>query len=169
METVDTVKPPIVRHRDEGQADWSLNALIVTKASAGETGGTYELLEHLITSAANSPMHVHTDEEEAFYLLDGEIEVEVDGERLHARPGSFVLVPRGAVHRFRVLTETARVLTITSSPCGAPGGGTAAFFHAVGEPASAPVLPVPAPPDLPTVASVAARCGIELLGPPAES
>jgi quercetin dioxygenase-like cupin family protein len=166
---MDTMNPPILRHRDEGSADWSLNSLIVTKASAAETGGTYTLLEHLLTSAANSPMHIHADEEEAFYLLDGEMELEVDGRFLHARPGTFALVPRGATHRFRVLTDTARVLTISSSPEGATGGGTPVFFHAVGEPASAPVLPVPAPPDVETVASVAARCGIELVGPPAES
>lgn len=159
----------LVRRRDEGRATWMLNGLVVTKATVAETGGAYGLMEHLLTPAANPPLHVHTDEEEGFYVLDGELELEVDGARVHAVPGTFALVPRGAVHRFRVLTDTARVLVLASAPGGAPGGGVEAFFDAVGEPAPAPVLPEPAAPDLGVVGAAAARCGIELLGPPAAS
>ncbi|MGZ4785359.1 MAG: cupin domain-containing protein [Acidimicrobiales bacterium] len=161
--------PTFVRHRDEGRATWMLNGLVVTKATVAETGGAYGLMEHLLTPASNPPLHVQTDEEEGFYLLDGEIEFEVDGTLVHARPGTFAFVPRGATHRFRVLTETARVLVLASAPGGAPAGGLEEFFEAVGEPASAPVLPVPAPPDLDAVAAAAALGGIALLGPPAAS
>lgn len=163
------VPTTFVRHRDEGAASWMLNGLVVTKATVAETGGAYGLMEHLLTPAANPPLHVHTDEEEGFYVLDGEIELEVDGDLVHAAPGTFALVPRGAVHRFRVLSETARVLVLASAPGGAPGGGVEAFFDAVGEPAPAPVLPEPAVPDLGVVGAAAARFGIELLGPPAAS
>ncbi len=158
-----------VRHRDEGRATWMLNGLVVTKATVDETGGAFGLMEQLLSPAANPPLHVHTDEEESFYVLDGELELEVDGAFVHARPGTFAFVPRGVVHRFRVLTDTARVLVFASAPGGAPGGGVEEFFEAVGEPAAAPVLPVPSPPDLDLVAAAAALCGIELLGPPAAS
>src|SRR5262245_2204235 len=104
----------IVRHRDEGEATWFINGLMHTKAGNAETGGAYCLMEHLLTSAANSPVHVHTEEEEAFYVLDGEIEFEVDGEVSIATPGTYALVPRGAAHAFSVLTDTARVLVIAS-------------------------------------------------------
>ncbi len=49
-----------------------------------------------MTAAANPPRHVQTDEEEAFYVLDGEIEFEVDGLVAIATPGTFAFVPRGA-------------------------------------------------------------------------
>ena len=77
----------IVRHRNEGDATWFLNALVVTKADYTETGGAYYLMEHLFTAASNPPVHIHQDEEEAFYVLEGELEIEVDGVTSVARPG----------------------------------------------------------------------------------
>jgi quercetin dioxygenase-like cupin family protein len=159
----------IIRHRDEGRATWFLNALMTTKAETAETGGAYCLMEHLLTADANPPVHLQTDEEEAFYLLDGEIEFTVDGEAAIACAGTFALVPRGAAHSFRVLTPTARMLVITSAPQGAPGGGLHHFFEAVGAPATARVLPMPEAPDLERLGRLAATHGIELLGPPAAS
>jgi quercetin dioxygenase-like cupin family protein len=156
----------LVRHRDEGEARWMLNGLVVTKATLAETGGAYGLMEHVLTAASNPPLHVQTDEEEGFYVLEGEMELHVDGAVAVAGPGTFAFVPRGAVHTFRVLSETARVLVLASAPGGAPGGGLESFFRAVGEPAPAPVLPEPSAPDLALVGSAAADHGIELLGPP---
>ena len=70
----------MIRGRDEGEATWFFNALMTTKASTAETGGAYSLTEHLVTAASNPPMHVQVDEDEAFYILDGEVEFEVDGQ-----------------------------------------------------------------------------------------
>jgi hypothetical protein len=69
-------------------------------------------------------------------------------------------------HTFRVLTPTARALVIASAPEGAPGGGVHHFFETVGEPATAPVLPVPQARDPVVVATVDAAHGIEILPPP---
>jgi quercetin dioxygenase-like cupin family protein len=159
----------IVRHRDEGQGTWFLNGLMVTKATTTETGGAYCLMEHLLTPAANSPVHVQTDEEEAFYMLDGEIEFTIDDEIAVATAGTFAFVPRGATHSFRVLTPSARTLVISSAPQGAPGGGLHHFFQAAGTPAPAHVLPTPQAPDPAVLGELAAAHGIELLGPPAAS
>ena len=157
----------IVRHRDEGPATWFLNGLMTTKADAAETGGAYCLMEHLLTPAANPPMHVQTDEEEAFYVLDGEVEFEVDGDVVHAVPGSFAFVPRGAAHTFRVLTDTARMLVIASAPAGAPNGGLHHFFESMGTPATSPVLPEPQAPDVHRLTALAGDHGVEFLPPPA--
>ena len=75
--------------------------------ASAETGGAYSLTEHLVTAASNPPMHVQVDEDEAFYVLDGEVEFEVDGRivRGHAghvrvrRPGRGAHVP--SAHRRR--------------------------------------------------------------------
>jgi len=157
----------LIRHRDEGVATWFLNSLVTTKASAAETGGHFSLTEHLVTAAANPPMHAHTDEEESMYVLDGELEVEVDGTVTVVGTGAFALIPRGSVHTYRVLTPTARLLVINSAPRQATNGGFEHFFTEVGEPAAARVLPEPAAPDPIAVTRIAAAHGIEILPPPA--
>ncbi|RPI11197.1 MAG: cupin domain-containing protein [Actinobacteria bacterium] len=155
----------IVRHRDEGQATWFLNGLMLTKADYAETGGAYCLMEHRLTAAANPPMHVHGDEEESFFVLEGEVEIEVDGTIATAAAGSFALLPRHLPHTFRVLSETARVLVIASAPHGNTNGGAPHFFRTVGEPAEALELPVPQAPDPVALTLAAADHGIEILPP----
>jgi quercetin dioxygenase-like cupin family protein len=157
----------IVKHRDEGQLTWFLNSLVATKADRADTGGAYCLMEHLLTPAANPPAHVHDEEEEAFFVLDGELDVEVDGEVVHAVPGTFALAPAGRPHTFRVVTPSARVLVITSSSGAPVHGGAEAFFRAAGTPAPAPVLPAPEAPDPVRLTALAADHGIEILPPPA--
>src|SRR5262249_52937479 len=151
--------------RDEGRATWFVNGLAVAKAGATETGGAYALAEHLVSAASNPPRHVHNDENEAWYVLDGEIEFDVDGEREVAHAGSFVLAPAGAPHRFQVLTDTARMLVLTSSTGTMGDGGFEHLVERAGAPATAPVLPVPAEPDPVALATIAAECGIEILPP----
>jgi quercetin dioxygenase-like cupin family protein len=155
----------ILRHQDEGQATWFLNTLMTIKADGPETGGAYILMEHVVTAAGNPPPHVHHDEEEAFYMLEGELELDVDGTTMTATPGTFALVRRGSVHTYRVITDTARLLVIASSPDGATNGGAARFFEAVGTPALERVLPVPTEPDPAFVTTVAAHYGIDILAP----
>jgi mannose-6-phosphate isomerase-like protein (cupin superfamily) len=129
-------------------------------ASTAETGGAYSLTEHLVTAASNPPMHVQLDEDEAFYILDGEVEFEVDGVAATATPGTFAFVARGAAHTFRVRTDTARMLVICS---GKPSANLEEFFLGMGEPATARVLPQPGAPDLERLAVLTARTGIELV------
>ena len=125
-----------------------------------ETAGAYSLTEHLVTAASNPPMHVQTDEDEAFYILEGEVELEVDGHIVQATPGTFAFVARGSAHSFRVRTETARMLVICS---GKPADNLEDFFHAMGTPSSGRVLPTPAAPDESRLVQLCARTGIELV------
>jgi mannose-6-phosphate isomerase-like protein (cupin superfamily) len=150
----------VIRGSDEGQATWFFNALMTTKASMSETGGAYSLTEHLVTAASDPPLHVQVDEDEAFYVLDGEIELEVDGRVVTATPGTFAFVARGAAHRFRVLTPTARMLVICS---GKPSDNLEEFFVRMGEPATERALPIPAAPDEERLLALTARMGIELV------
>ena len=150
----------LIRGRDEGEATWFFNALMTTKASAAETAGAYSLTEHLVTAASDPPMHVQVDEDEAFYVLDGEIEFEVDGTTAVATPGTFAFVARGAAHRFRVLTPTARMLVICS---GKPADNIEDFFLGMGTPATVRALPEPTAPDLDRLAELCDRTGIVLV------
>ena len=150
----------LIRSRGEGEATWFFNALVTTKATIAETAGAYSLTEHIVTAASNPPMHVQVDEDEAFYLLEGEVEFEVDGHVVTATPGTFAFVARGAPHLFRVLTETARMLVIGS---GKPSDNLEDFFLSMGEPATERVLPQPAAPDEDRLVALCARTGIELV------
>jgi mannose-6-phosphate isomerase-like protein (cupin superfamily) len=150
----------MVRGTDEGEATWFFNALMTTKASTAETAGAYSLTEHLVTAASNPPMHVQLDEDEAFYILDGEVELVVDGQVTLATPGTFAFVARGAAHLFRVLTPTARMLVICS---GKPADNLEDFFLGMGQPATERVLPEPAAPDEERLVALCARTGIELV------
>ncbi len=151
----------VIRTPDQGQATWFFNGLVTTVASQRETAGAYSLTEHLVTAASNPPMHVQTDEEEAFFILEGEVEMEVDGRVVIATPGTFALVARGAAHTYRVLSETARMLVICS---GKPSDNLEEFFLTMGDPASQRTLPEPAAPDLDRLGPLCARAGIEILG-----
>jgi quercetin dioxygenase-like cupin family protein len=150
----------LIRGRDEGEATWFFNALMTTKATMSETAGAYSLTEHLVTAASNPPMHVQTDEDEAFFILDGEVEFEVDGRVVRAAPGTFAFVARGAAHTFRVLTDTARMLVICS---GKPADNLEDFFLAMGDPATERALPVPGAPDIDRLTELCDRTGIALV------
>ena len=150
----------MIRTDEQCDATYFFNALMTTKATMAETDGAYSLTEHLVTAASNPPMHVQVDEDEAFYVLDGEIEFEVDGETVLATAGTFAFVARGAAHCFRVLTPTARMLVICS---GKPADNLEDFFLGMGQPATERTLPVPAAPDVDRLMALTARTGIELL------
>jgi len=108
-----------------------LGGHVTTKATSAETGGAYALAEHHVTPAANPPLHVHHDEDEGFYVLEGELEVECGGTTAVARAGDFALLPRGVPHTYRVLGESARMLVLS-------GPGFERFVDAVQGDAPAP-------------------------------
>jgi quercetin dioxygenase-like cupin family protein len=108
-----------------------------------------------------SPLHVHADEDEGFYALEGELTLWVgDAEPVVLRPGEFALAPRGVPHTYRVTSDVPAVTLVTAN-------GFADFVRAVGEPAARPELPaLDGPPDVERIARIAAEHRITLLGPP---
>ncbi len=83
----------------EGKTISVLGAPYTYKAAKEETGGAYALIEHTVVGDGPPP-HIHTTEEEAFYVLEGELDVLVGDRTVTATAGAFVLVPRGTVHTF---------------------------------------------------------------------
>jgi len=150
----------LIRSTEQGDATWFFNGLMTFKATMAETGGAYSLTEYLVTAACNPPMHVQLAEEEAFYILDGEVEFEVDGQIVTATPGSFALVARGSAHRYSVLTPTARMLVICS---GKPTDNLEDFFVGMGQPTTDRLLPEPAAPDGDRLMELCAQTGIEIV------
>ena len=153
---------PIALMRDEGEALWFLGVLATVKASAETTDGRVAVVDHLAPRGAGSPLHVHSREDEWFYVTEGELTFWVGGKVIKAPAGSFVYGPRGTPHTFEVSSDEARFLLV------AEPAGFEAFMRAAGEPAKALTLPPPPsePPDPARLAAAAAEYGIEILGPP---
>jgi quercetin dioxygenase-like cupin family protein len=162
MSQVTTNAQPSVVGPGEGDAYWFLGALATIKASSETTGGGVAVIEHLAPRGHGSPLHVHTREDEWFYVLDGELTFWVDGEVSVASAGSFVYGPKGLPHTFIVSSETARFLLVTE-PAGFEG-----FTRALGEPAERHEVPPPAtePPDVEALTNLAATFGLQIVGPP---
>lgn len=145
----------------EGTAVWFLQNRMVLKATAESTGGAFGLVESLIAPGAAPPMHVHYDEDEAFYVLEGELTFQCGDETARATKGSFVFLPRGVPHGFVVESDTpVRMLTLL-----VPGGGERMFVDG-GRPAEHDGLPPAAPPDIPQLQRVAQKYGNAIVGPP---
>jgi quercetin dioxygenase-like cupin family protein len=145
----------------EGAAVWFLQNRMVLKATADTTGGALGLVESLVAPGAAPPMHVHHEEDEAFYVLEGELTFQCGDRTARATAGSFVFLPRGIPHGFVVESDTpVRMLTLL-----VPGGGERIFVDA-GRPAEGAGLPPAEPPDIPTLTRVARKYGNDIVGPP---
>jgi quercetin dioxygenase-like cupin family protein len=115
------IAEPFVR---EPAAGTTLNVLGVThiyKATGAETAGSFSLWEAVVPPGAGAPPHTHAHEDEAFYVLSGELVIEVEGESAPRRvaPGGFFFGARGRRHALRNLGDKpARMLILCVPSCG---------------------------------------------------
>ena len=146
----------------EGRTLWVLGDLYEFKATAGDTGGTFALWE-TTTPPGNPgpPPHIHHNEDEAFYLLEGELELMVEGRASVVGAGTFVNIPKGTLHTFRNAGTTPTRFLGLVAPAGFEG-----FFEEIGEPATDPSSPPPAgPPDIEKIMATAPKYGLEIPPP----
>src|SRR5438094_8516129 len=108
--TASTAISPIALRQDEGEALWFLGVLATIKASSETTDGRVAVIEHLAPQGAGSPLHVHHNEDEWFYVTEGELTFWVGGQLTDAPAGSFVYGPRGTPATFPVTSHEARSL-----------------------------------------------------------
>jgi mannose-6-phosphate isomerase-like protein (cupin superfamily) len=145
----------------EGQAIWFLRNRMTVKATAETTGGAFGLLESVIAPGFSPPLHVHHREDEAFWVLEGEVTMRCGDRTFRATAGSFVFLPRDVPHTFVVEGNTpARMLTLLT-----PGGGEGVFIEGGRDPEH-DGLPPAAPPDIERLKRVSEHFGAEIIGPP---
>jgi quercetin dioxygenase-like cupin family protein len=87
------------------------------KATKEDTQGAYSLLE-VTVMGDGPPQHIHKAEEEAFYVLEGEVNIQIGDQTIRGMAGSFVLIPRGTVHTFGNAGSTPAKLLVLLSPPG---------------------------------------------------
>ena len=152
---------PIIRQDGEGEQMWFAGGGTFTwKATAAETAGAFIMLEDRMERGKTTPLHMHPNEDEAIYVLEGELLVDIEGEQHRVGQGGLFVAPRGVAHAFMVTSETAHVLSLQT-----PGTGES-FYRDAGEPVSATV-DGSRPADWARLRAVAEQSdSIELLGPP---
>jgi quercetin dioxygenase-like cupin family protein len=150
----------IVRPRGGGEKRWFYGGGLHTwKATVEETNGAFLFFEDHMQRGKMTPVHIHPDADEVFYVLEGEIIVHAEGDVEHRiAEGDFAVALRGAPHAFMATTET-RLL------CMHTPGTAQAFFHHATEPATDNRLDGPV--DFARVQAAANDYGgVKLLGPP---
>lgn len=115
MTTTNTTLAPVVRHTDEAK-NYNLGGHPTAVLFSGaETGGQMCLTEVTIAPGIGPPPHVHTREDEQFFVLEGEVTFYVGDRRITAREGTAVFAPRNLPHRFcNEGTARARMLVMST-------------------------------------------------------
>jgi len=101
-------RPALVLGPGEGRSIDLGNFAMVVKAAPADTGGAFSLLEAAEPAGFGPPMHIHRDAAEGFYVLDGEYVVFVANREFVCPAGSFIYIPAGLRHGFRVGSVPSR-------------------------------------------------------------
>jgi mannose-6-phosphate isomerase-like protein (cupin superfamily) len=144
-----TLSPRVVKP-SEGRRFNVMGAIMTYKATADDTGGAYSLAVETTPPHSGLPLHVHSREDEAMYILDGEYEIQCGDQILRATAGTFVFLPRAIPNRYQNIRETPSTFLHIASPGG--------FERLVEETSQ---LTTSGPPDMQKIAETARRHGIE--------
>jgi quercetin dioxygenase-like cupin family protein len=150
---------PTLRKPGEGRTIAVVGDVYRFLATGEETGGQYALWEALVPPGSGPPPHVHSREEEGFYVLEGEITFTVGGRRFVAQAGTFANMPVGTPHSFKnEASHPAKMLIAI-----APAGLDQMFFECgVSLPQGATTAPPPTKEEIDKLLEVAPRYGIEI-------
>jgi quercetin dioxygenase-like cupin family protein len=145
----------------EGEGYWFLGAHLMLKVTGAQSAGGMTVVEARQPRGHGSSLHVHRHDDEVFYVLEGEINLQVGDDVHRLTQGMLGFGPRGVQHNFIVTSEQARLLVMTTP------SGFENLVRAAGEPASEVVIPESmAPPNRAVFLAQNAERGIEILGPP---
>ena len=135
--------------------------LVSVLARRERTGGAYGLIETIVAPGVGAPMHTHSREDEAFYVIEGELEFKLNGLRATGASGAFLHMPKDQPHGYvNHTTVPARVICVYTP------GGCEGFFEEAGEPVSdvAQGLAAPRPADPRRLTLIASRYGMSIIG-----
>jgi quercetin dioxygenase-like cupin family protein len=152
---------PVITSQEAGDNLWFGGGLLTFKVTSEQSGDTLILFEHAASRGKRTPLHLHSDHDETFYVFEGELLLHIDGAEHTAGPGAVVWIPRGTPHAFLVTSELARSLWVVT-----PGGAMEEFYRQAGEVAPNPTLPPPEI-DITRLLAVGEGTGaMKVIGPP---
>ena len=150
--------------KSAGEVFWFGNTLILIKTSsrAGQDGLC--VIEHWMPYGDSPPMHVHRNEDELFFILEGEVRFIVDGQEKVGRVGDSLLAPKGLPHSYCVESrDGARMLTVTR------GADFENMLRLSSRPSQRFELPTRSAPTPAVIDALVATCaanGIDIVGTP---
>jgi mannose-6-phosphate isomerase-like protein (cupin superfamily) len=157
MSSASTVKcEALIAERGEGRPVHVLGADLTIKISSADTNGAFTVFEGRTMPLEGPPLHRHCDQDEWWYVVEGEYRFEIDGEEIYASAGSTVFAPRGCRHTFQNIGSERGWTIATFVP-----GGVDLFFEDIEKAA-----PRGSAPDIGKLLPIFEKHGQELLGPP---
>ena len=154
---------PTIRKPGEGRTIAVVGDVYRFLATGGDTNGKYALWEAIVPPGGGPPPHVHSREEEGFYVLEGEITFTINGERVVATAGMFANMPVGTPHSFKNESNKPARMLISVAPA-----GLEKMFFEVGVPlaeGATTALP-PTKDEIEKLLAIAPRYGVEIKLPP---
>ena len=106
------------RRHTEGASFWGPGDLYTFLVTGEESGGEYFSMLAIVPPDGGPPPHIHLNEDETFYVLDGTPTFRLGDDRIVAGPGDFVNVPKCVVHNFRNLSDEPLRMILTFTPAG---------------------------------------------------
>lgn len=131
-------------------------------ATGADTNGKYAIWEADVPPGGGPPPHVHSREEEGFYILEGEITFQINGERIVAAAGMYANVSVGTPHSFKNESDKPAKMLISVAPAGLEN-----MFFEIGAPVvqGATTAPPPSKAEIEKLLQIAPKYGIEIKVP----
>src|SRR5215475_1178211 len=108
----------VIRNPGEGRTVAVVGDVYRFLATGEDTNGKYALWEAIVPVGGGPPPHVHSREEEGFYILEGEITFQIGDQRLVASAGTFANMPVGTPHSFKNESSKPAKMLISVAPAG---------------------------------------------------
>lgn len=155
------LRQPIVRQPEEGLTISVVGDLYRFLATGDETDGKYAMFEAIVPPGGGPPPHMHSREEESFYILEGEITFTVNGQTIVATAGAFANMPIGSLHSFKNNSSKVARMIISVAPA-----GLEKMFFEVGVPLALGQMPSPpSKAEIEKLLAVAPSYGVEIKVP----
>lgn len=153
--------PPILRRPTEGHTIAVVGDIYRFLATGDETDGKYAMFEAIVPPGGGPPPHIHSREEESFFILEGEITFTVGDQRIVATAGTFANMPVGSLHSFKNATDKTARMIISVAPA-----GLEKMFLEVGVPVKLSDTPLPpSKAEIEKLLAVAPNYGVEIKAP----
>ena len=147
-----------VLNAGQGRSVWVVGDLYTFLATGDDTNGAYALIHATVPPGSGPPPHLHRREDEAFFVLDGELSIQVDGRSISATNGTWATLPKGTLHAFKNTGTRPANMLILVNP-----SGLEKYFEEVGH-ASKEESVTPAA--IEKLLAIAPKYGLEIQVPP---
>ena len=150
---------PVINAPPQGRTIAAVGDVYRFLATGDDTDGKYAMWEAIVPPGGGPPPHVHSREEEGFYILEGEITFQIGDKRIVATAGMFANMPVGTPHSFKNESDKPAKMLISVAPA-----GLEKMFFEVGVPVvqGATTAAPPTKEEIERLLAVAPRYGIEI-------